>query len=432
MFDLICTIFDMATLIIYFNAIFNGQRKKNIPLPVFFLCFFVGEMVLFLLSLFFSISSSTPNSIILLVTSLFSLFLQTYLYNGPTKNRILAVISFQFYATFAEAVVYLIISLLPVSLSETLLSDMVFCAFFSKVLLFLLVITTTTVLLRKHRRITPQYTILIYLTPIASFFVMFTIPTEAVSSHMHSFLKMTSCAGMLVLNIVNYFLLDNILQVKELEKTQEILDTQVGFQSEKYQLISNAYRNTRKLIHDTKKQFLYLQNAISEAHYEEAKKYLEQTLLSLDKNYSRVNTGNLVIDAFVSNHMAISKQEGILFETLLQIDQPNNLPVNDYDFSILLGNLLDNSLNTCRKIPSPYPRKIQVDIRTSSLELLIHISNSVLEETPKESKSSNENLNHGYGTVKIDQIARQHCGTYSHYIKDGMYHAIVILPFISK
>ncbi|MDY3774768.1 MAG: hypothetical protein SO023_06615, partial [Eubacterium sp.] len=105
MFDLICTIFDMATLIIYFNAIFNGQRKKNIPLPVFFLCFFVGETMLFLLSLFFSISSSTPNSIILLVTSLFSLFLQTYLYNGPTKNRILAVISFQFYATFAEAVV---------------------------------------------------------------------------------------------------------------------------------------------------------------------------------------------------------------------------------------------------------------------------------------------------------------------------------------
>lgn len=429
MFDMICTIFDMATLILYFNAIFNWQRKKNIPFPVFFFCFFVGETVLFLLSLFFSISSSTPNSVILLGASLVSLFLQTYLYHGPLKNRILAVISFQFYAMFSEAVVYLVISLLPATLSENLLNDMVFCAFFSKVLLFLLIITTTTILLRKHRRITPQYTILIYLTPIASFFVMFTIPAESLSSHLHSFLKMTACAGMLLLNIVNYFLLDNILQVKELEKTQEILDTQVEFQSEKYQLISTAYRNSRKLIHDTKKQFLYLQNALEEAHYTEAKEYLTQTLHSLDKNYSRINTGNLVIDAFVSNHMNIAEQEGILFETLLQIDQPNNLPVSDYDFSILLGNLLDNSLNACRKIPSPYPRKIQVDIRTSSLELLIHISNSVIEEP---SKDLSENLNHGYGTVNVDQITRNHYGTYSHYIKDHMYHALVILPFLSK
>ena len=57
--------------------------------------------------------------------------------------------------------------------------------------------------------------------------------------------------------------------------------------------------------------------------------------------------GNLVIDSFVGYCMNITTELGIRFETNIQIDQ-SAIPVDDYDLSIIIGNLLDNSINECR------------------------------------------------------------------------------------
>lgn len=60
----------------------------------------------------------------------------------------------------------------------------------------------------------------------------------------------------------------------------------------------------------------------------------------MEQHYIRINTGNLVIDAFVSNYMTIAQNDNIHFDTKIQII-PSRIPTDDYDPCIIIGNLLD-------------------------------------------------------------------------------------------
>ena len=56
----------------------------------------------------------------------------------------------------------------------------------------------------------------------------------------------------------------------------------------------------------------------------------------LESRYCTINTGNLVIDAFVSNLLLQTKAQGITLHTNLKFDKAT-IPVNDYHLTIILG-----------------------------------------------------------------------------------------------
>ena len=256
---------------------------------------------------------------------------------------------------------------------------------------------------------------------------MLAIPAQATPNTAQTVISFAAAAGILIANIVNYFLLQNILKIQELHQIEQNLQKQISYQTGKYQQLSTAYRDTRRLIHDTKKHFFYIKNCVNEKNYDGILPYLEHSIIDMEKTFISINTGNLVIDSFVSNYASIAKQEGIQFRTDIQIN-PNLITIRDYDLSIILGNLLDNSLAACRKIPLPAPRQITVELITSSQELLIHIENTI-DEFSVSSKNELESLNHGYGTKNIESVALLYDGNYSHYTRGGSYHAIVSIPY---
>lgn len=421
--DIICSILDMAILILYFNVIFEN-RKRNIPIAAFFFLFLLGEGILYGLSLIFAYGVADFQFYWITLVSICLTFAQTFLYEGRLKNRIFAAISFQVYGSLSEVMTLSVISLLPSDITKSVLKDTSFCAILSKIFLFLFIIATNLIFLRKRRSFSVQYTILIFLMPLISIVILLTIPDLQTPSDIHTTLNIVASVGLLIGNIVNYILLDNILRVKELERTKEQLNRQLDFQAHKYMQISAAYRNTRSLMHDTKKHYFYIQECLKKEQYHEIDEYIDTAMKRIEQSYNRINTGNLVIDAFVSNHMTIAKKENIEFGTNISIDTAN-VQIDDYDFSVILGNLLDNSLEACQKILSPAPRRIMVEIRTTSKELLIHISNTV---THNYNENVPDELSHGYGTANINAITLKYYGTYTHYIEKGWYHAIVAIP----
>ena len=97
---------------------------------------------------------------------------------------------------------------------------------------------------------------------------------------------------------------------------------------------------------------MYINDCIHNENYDAVIPYLESSLEELNSSYSRINTGNLVIDSFVSNYLLLSEDNGIDFKPDLQIDS-SLIPIKDYDLSIVLGNLLDNAINACNGVQSP-------------------------------------------------------------------------------
>lgn len=186
------------------------------------------------------------------------------------------------------------------------------------------------------------------------------------------------------------------------------------------------------MLHDTKKHFFYIQNCIEAQHYTDVISYIQNALDHLEQNYSRINTGNLVIDAFVSNYMTIAQNENIQFDTKIQII-PSRIPTDDYDLCIIIGNLLDNSLNATRGIPSPHPRKIYTELFTTKLEFIIHIKNTCqpkLKSSPA-SQSTHE-LYHGYGLTNVRSLVKKYDGTYSCFTKDYTFETIIVIPIKSS
>lgn len=423
MLDIICSIFDMALIIIFFNATMK-KRRESVPFWLFLFIFACIEGLLGFLAQFLSYAKQNHSFYIIAGISLLSLFALSFLYEGKFVHRIFAAITFQLFATLAEVFTFLFIKLFPVETSEKLLGNPVVCSIVSKLFLFLFIMITNIVFLKRKKIFSFQYTLLICIMPLVSIIIMMTIPDQFEMVSNPFSLSFIGSAGLLFINVVNYYLLDNILNVNRLQKEKEQLNQQLAFQSTKYQQISTAYRNTRSLMHDTKKHYFYIEECVKKGNYDIIEDYLKKSMEYIEQSYNRINTGNLVIDAFVSNHMSIAEKENIEFRTDIQVSL-SNIQIDDYDFSIILGNLLDNCLNACREIQVPAPRQIEVSIRTTSKELLLHISNTLSHQAKEHEK---DEMVHGYGITNVENITLKYYGTYVYYIERDRYHAIVSIP----
>lgn len=419
----ICT-FDIAILIIFYNSIFT-QRYEKIPFLIFIIPFILEQLIGYYISNLFSLSTGDNSIYMISIISTLNVFCLTFLYKSTFKIRIFAAFSYQILCSLAEASIYIIFSLLPPKTSKLLFSNNTLCLAASKIILFILIITATLILKKKRNQLlSTPYSFLVLFMPILSIFILITIPDVPQSVIFHKLSDTIIIIGLMAANIINYFLLDNILKVNELEISKKQLKDQLEYQSKKYLLLSTTYKNSRSIIHDTKKHYHYIIDCLHKQNYDEIEGYLKNSINEMEYTFNRINTGNLVIDAFVSNHQMVAEQNNIIFKTNIQVDL-DNIQIEDYDFSIILGNLLDNSYSACSKIMAPKRREIDVEIYTTDRELVIHLSNTFNTDI---TKSGEHEILHGFGTENVNNIAIQNHGSYSSFIDKNMYHAVVTIP----
>lgn len=424
--QLISFLFDAIILILYFKKML-GNRKATIPAFLYAFLFTLCELTLFFFGFLFDNIHTNYRLYITILISFLTTFLLTFFHDASLRHRLFVSISFQIYATVSELFVFLIYSFLPANISDGLLSNDAYGSICSKIILFIMLNITILFGRKKKETYSLQYSILILIMPVLSIVLLITIPIQNTTDTTQNILSMIGMSGILFANIVNSYLLDNILKLAELQQIDIQQKQQLEYQATKYQQISTTYRNSRKLIHDTKKHFFFINNCVKNNEIDAITPYINNAIQDIEQSHNRINTGNLVIDAFVSNHMTIAEQENIEFFSDIQITT-SNIQIRDYDLSIILGNLLDNALNACRKVESPAPRQIAVELFTTNMEFVIHIANSVSEKQISTNSNTSDDLYHGFGTKNVKTIVNKHMGTYTYYMEDEKYHCIIALP----
>ncbi len=424
-------ILDIAIWILFYQTILSNRKK--ISLFSYFLGFVLAEIIIMLPSTYFFATYTNLKMLVVGGTNLLCSFLLTFYFDVPLRHRIFTIFSFLTCCGIAELLAgYSIASYsnLYLHLNNDALFKLI--EFASKFIQILLIAIINIFRNRKQERYSWKYTISILITPIMSLFVAVNLPSPIESNHPESIAYTISITGLFVINIVNYILLENLFRVKILEEQTQQLELQHTYQSNKYSQISSAYRSTRSILHETKRHFFYIQECAGKQDYEHILQYLKTAMTNMENAYNRVNTGNLVIDSFLSNHLSIAEKESIQYKTMLQIE-PEKVPVDDYNLSILLGNLLDNSLQECRRITPPYPRFIQVDIRTTEQEFVIHVVNSSRISSDNNMKNDLEyQLFHGYGIENVKKITNKYHGSYDILQKENVYDVVVIIPIHEK
>ncbi len=234
---------------------------------------------------------------------------------------------------------------------------------------------------------------------------------------------------LLILNMINYHAINSMLKQTQMKINLLQQSKQLKFQSDKYEQISSAYRDTRRIVHEVKRYNCYITACAEQNDCEKILRFIRESGNDIEKRFIRINTGNLVIDTLVTNLYSSTYESGIKCVTEINVDK-DDIPVNDYDLCIILGNLIDNSLNACKtQIQNPDHAAdvfISVTMITKKNFYVVYVKNS----TPPQmlSDKNSQTLYHGFGLSNVQETVEKYHGAYYCSDAGGIFETTVSIP----
>ncbi len=201
----------------------------------------------------------------------------------------------------------------------------------------------------------------------------------------------------------------NALKQREIRKEAEEIKAQR--EADVYlENVENNYQRTRELWHDLKNHINLIKVLLDEQKYAEAKDYLRVFNEDVDTLTLPVKSGNMVVDAILSDKLGRAKKEGVT-DITLELCNLTGLYLKADEICGLLGNLLDNCLEANRKVMEG--KFIRVICKEQESNYYIKVENKSsggAGEELKTSKSDKRNqVGHGLGIRSVERIVHG-CG----------------------
>ncbi|MFQ9974092.1 sensor histidine kinase [Coprobacillus cateniformis] len=160
-----------------------------------------------------------------------------------------------------------------------------------------------------------------------------------------------------------------------------------------------------KLRHDMKNHFDIVERMINTSHIQEAKDYMEQ--ISFDQGEHYVHVNHLVLNYILSNKTKLAKSHGIDLCSVI-IGKPVTF-IADVDYSILVGNLLDNAIEATIEA-----KENEINLCLSFYEdrFVIEVKNCVVDKPKSKQLLTNkkDKSKHGIGLKNIKDIVDKYNG----------------------
>lgn len=124
--------------------------------------------------------------------------------------------------------------------------------------------------------------------------------------------------------------------------------------------------------HNLINKLIVLKNEIEHGEKENVIREIDKIIENNHTESYISDSGNQVIDALLNTKYSIAKENGIQF--LLKIFIPEELPINQCDLGVVLGNALDNAIEATEKCTgNDKDIEIAMGIKKQSLVLVIKI-----------------------------------------------------------
>ncbi|MCD8148092.1 MAG: ATP-binding protein [Clostridiales bacterium] len=151
---------------------------------------------------------------------------------------------------------------------------------------------------------------------------------------------------------------------------------------------------------------------------EQAKKLLENLSVRVDSTRENQFCRIPVINAVLAEKEAECERTGIILAAdLILPDEPG---IKDLDLCMALGNLLDNAIRECRKLPEK--ATIRLGGRVVQNYLVLRCVNPIFAKKSEDPEGT------GYGLKILKEIAKRYGGDFFAERSDGMFTAQLSLP----
>lgn len=261
---------------------------------------------------------------------------------------------------------------------------------------------------------------------IASIFLVLVIHlvrTNSELSELNQFLLNIVYICVFAMNFGLQYLIYNVnrknASIKEYESNQQ----QFQYQSIYASNIKQQALAVNQMRHDMKHHMSILSVMLSERKYNEAEKYLSSYQNKVLPSEAHIDVQNPYLEALLNVKFTIAKQNDIQTYFMCQAELQ---AYSDVEICSIIGNLLDNAIEACRKVADN--REIKLSIIGNEERLMIVISNSVSEPVDTSFRTSKSDVkNHGFGIKTVKSIIKQYDGDFYAYSENGMFNIQVIL-----
>ena len=225
-----------------------------------------------------------------------------------------------------------------------------------------------------------------------------------------------------------FILLEYLLQRIMKREEDKTIIYQNKLMKQQMDEIENIYMSMRGWRHDYHNHLQSLKGYLSLNKVEQMKDYLNELETDLDSIDTLYHSGNLQLDSILNAKLAIAEKGQIRIHCDASI--PPQLHVSDLDLCVILGNLLDNAIESCRKIKDPDERFIRVYIGILKKQLYISITNATSETVKQRTDHyfTTKRGDHGHGLKRVDQVVKKYDGYLNRQNEPGVFATEIVLP----
>lgn len=218
----------------------------------------------------------------------------------------------------------------------------------------------------------------------------------------------------LILNIIVFKLYLNLSKEKELQKYNTVYKQQLELCNQHMIEKETVMMEARKNNHDLKQHFILLMELIDKQNSTAAIAYLQKLInIQVFTNNGICRTNNIVVDSLVNAKYAMAVKNNIKFECDIHI--PVQLPFENADICIILGNIIDNAIEATELLAED-KRKINFYMRYEKGVLIITVVNNYNGKIKRNKNGKiishkKDWINHGIGLESVKNIANKYNGS---------------------
>lgn len=230
--------------------------------------------------------------------------------------------------------------------------------------------------------------------------------------------------GLLLIEIISIYIL--IVFSREMK---EKFMLKINLKKRKHeQEIIEMYKEMRGWKHDFRNHINIILGLLENDSKMEAIQYIEDIDIRTSKFERHIYTENITIDSILSSKVKIAEENNIKFDIKINITSEIKLP--NIDMCIILGNLIDNSIEACKKIHGY--KLIDLEMNSDQNRLIIRIKNNTNGEVNKINgkffTTKREGL-HGIGLLQIDDIVEKYDGYINRKHEDNVFYTSIMIQY---
>lgn len=193
--------------------------------------------------------------------------------------------------------------------------------------------------------------------------------------------------------------------------------------------VQNIYMTMRGWRHDYHNHLQTLKAHLKVNQIEEARGYLDRLENDLDSIHSLIESGNVNLDAILNSKLSLALKDEINIHYRAEV--PKDLTVSDIDLCVLIGNLIDNAVESCNKMTEEEGKRfIRLYVGVLKKQLYISVANATDELVRKldEDYITAKRGNHGHGLKRINNIVEKYEGYINRKNEPGVFVTEIMLP----